>query len=133
MERACGNALAAAQLLSRHPSVASVDYPGLAEHPHHKLAQQQLGGLFGSVVTFHLKGGRDAASAFIRGTENTIPFCPSLGEISTTLSHPQSTSHRAMSDQQLQKLGISGGTIRLSCGVESPAFIQQSLQSALSP
>jgi cystathionine beta-lyase/cystathionine gamma-synthase len=131
MERASTNALAAAQLLSRHPAVASVDYPGLPQHPHHELAKRQLGGHFGSVVTFELKKGRAAADAFIRSTQNTIPFCPSLGEISTTLSHPQSTSHRAISAEQLGSLGISGGTIRLSCGIESPEYIQQAIRSAL--
>jgi cystathionine beta-lyase/cystathionine gamma-synthase len=120
-----------AQLLSQHSAVAQVDYPGLPQHPHHKLAQQQLGGHFGSIVTFELKGGREAAATFIRRIKNTIPFCPSLGEISTTLSHPQSTSHRGMSAEHLGSLGISGGTIRLSCGVESPALIQEAIQSAL--
>jgi len=131
IERASSNALMAAQLLSRQPGVSSVDYPGLPQHPHHALAQKQFGGRFGHMVTFELKGGREAAAAFIRRSQSTIPFCPSLGEISTTLSHPQSTSHRGMSPEELATLGISGGTIRLSCGVESPAFVEHALHAAL--
>ena len=131
MDRACSTALAAAQFLAQHERVKSVDYPGLSAHPQHELAKRQFGGRFGSVVTFELRDGRQAAAAFIRAAKDTIPFCPSLGEISTTLSHPQSTSHRALTDAEREALGVSGGTIRLSCGVESAASILHSLTAVL--
>jgi len=129
-ERACDNAMAVAQMLERQPEVAHVHYPGLAEHPDHDLAQQQFRGRFGSLVTFDLAGGLSAATTFIRNTPE-IPFCPSLGELSTTLSHPASTSHRAMTEQDRQIVGIDSGTIRLSVGIESVEHITSALTEGL--
>jgi cystathionine beta-lyase/cystathionine gamma-synthase len=129
-ERASDNALAAAEMLSRRPEVAGVDYPGLPTHPDHALAARQFGGRFGSIVTFHLAGGRTATDRLLAAAEH-IPFCPSLGELHTTLSHPASTSHRGLSDEARAKLGISAGTIRLSVGTESPEFIVEALEQGL--
>jgi cystathionine beta-lyase/cystathionine gamma-synthase len=131
MERACENALRAAQYLAGHPQVRQVHYPGLPDHPQHHLAEQQFGGRFGSIVTFDLPGGRPAADAFIQAARR-IPFCPSLGEVSTTLSHPESTSHRGLTETQRAALGILGGTIRLSVGCESGEHVLESLAEALS-
>lgn len=131
IERACQNALAVAEFLqTQSKQVAAVRYPGLKTHPQHDLAQRQFGNLFGTIVTFHLAGGRPAADAFIAAAKN-IPFCPSLGELSTTLSHPETTSHRGLTPEQRTALGISGGTIRLSVGTESMEFIQNSLAEGL--
>jgi cystathionine beta-lyase/cystathionine gamma-synthase len=130
MERACANALRAAEFLKGRKEVAAVDYPGLSDHPQHELAVRQFQGHFGSIVTVHLSGGRSAAETFISRARR-IPFCPSLGEVSTTLSHPESTSHRGFSPDDRRALGITGGTIRLSCGVESPEFIVEALAEGL--
>jgi cystathionine beta-lyase/cystathionine gamma-synthase len=130
MERACGNAQRVAEFLATHRAVEAVDYPGLADHPQHALAARQFDRRFGSVVTLHLRGGRPAADAFIKAAHR-IPFCPSLGEVSTTLSHPESTSHRGLSPAARSELGISGGTIRLSVGVESAEYIVSSIADAL--
>ncbi|MCA9201603.1 MAG: aminotransferase class V-fold PLP-dependent enzyme, partial [Planctomycetales bacterium] len=92
VERACANARRAAEFLRGRATVRQVDYPGFPDHPQHDLALRQFGNRFGSVVTFHLEGGRVAADAFIRRARR-IPFCPSLGEATTSLSHPESTSH----------------------------------------
>jgi cystathionine beta-lyase/cystathionine gamma-synthase len=131
IERACHNALAAAEFLkSRQPKVAEVYYPGLTVHPQHELAARQFGGLFGTIVSFRLAGGRAAADTFIDDAKQ-IPFCPSLGELSTTLSHPETTSHRGLSAEQRESLGITGGTIRLSVGTESLDFITEALSTGL--
>ena len=131
IERACDNALAAAEFLqSQPPKVAAVHYPGLPEHPQHVLARQQFGELFGTIVTFRLAGDRAAADAFIAAAKQ-IPFCPSLGELSTTLSHPETTSHRGLTAEQRTALGITGGTIRLSVGTESSDFIRDALTEGL--
>jgi len=116
MERACATALKVAEFLSSRKEVDGVDYPGLKKHPQHKLAAQQFGERFGSLVTFQLRGGREAADKFIAASQ--IPFCPSLGEIATTLSHPESTSHRGLTPEARAQLGITGGTIRFSVGIE---------------
>jgi cystathionine beta-lyase/cystathionine gamma-synthase len=130
VDRACANAQKAAEMLAKHAAVEHVDYPGLPNHADHKLAARQFGGRYGTVVTFRLRGGLAAAESFI-GAARRIPFCPSLGEVSTTLSHPESTSHRGLSPQERKALGIDGGTIRLSVGVESPEFVLSALEEAL--
>jgi cystathionine beta-lyase/cystathionine gamma-synthase len=131
MERACANALAVARSLIRSKAVEAVYYPGLAEHPDHDLARRQFGDRFGSIVTFTLGGGRAAARAFM-GAAERIAFCPSLGELSTTLSHPESTSHRALASEARAALGITGGTIRLSLGIESTAAVVEAVNQGLS-
>lgn len=131
IERACDNALAAARFLAEQsPRVAIVHYPGLESHPQHELATRQFGGRYGTVISFRLTGGRAAADSFIAAAER-IPFCPSLGELSTTLSHPETTSHRGLTAEQRAELGITGGTIRLSVGTESSQFIREALEQAL--
>jgi cystathionine beta-lyase/cystathionine gamma-synthase len=132
IDRACQNALAAAELLAgRRLQVERVHYPGLANHPQHALARRQFSERFGTIVTFTLAGGRTAADAFIAAAKR-IPFCPSLGELATTLSHPETTSHRGMTTDERAALGITGGTIRLSVGTESAEFIREALDEGLS-
>ncbi len=130
MHRACDTALQAARLLQTHSKVEHVDYPGLSEHPQHRTAAMQFNGLYGSVCTFRLAGGHAAAGRFVEAAEH-IPFCPSLGEVCTTLSHPASTSHRNMTPQQQQASGITGSVIRLSAGIESTATVLQRLEDTL--
>jgi cystathionine beta-lyase/cystathionine gamma-synthase len=130
IERACENALAAARFLAGAAGVREVYYPGLESHLDHQTAVRQFGGRFGHMVSFTLEGGLDRATAFIRSAAN-IPFCPSLGDISTTLSHPASTSHRAMTGEERTALGIDDGTIRLSVGIESAESIVAGLAEAL--
>lgn len=134
LERACANALRAAEFLSQRREVERVEYPGLAAHPQHEIAQRQFTGpagpQFGTMVAFQLKGGRAAADQFIAAAKD-IPFCPSLGELSTTLSHPETTSHRGLTAEGRSALGITGGTIRLSVGTETPEFICSALTTAL--
>ena len=129
VERASANALRVAEFLHGRVGIARVHYPGLAEHLDHTLATRQFGNRFGSIVTFDLTGGRPAADAFIAA--GRIPFCPSLGELATTLSHPQATSHRGLTREQQESLGISGGTIRLSVGIESIEFLYEALDTSL--
>ena len=131
VERSSANALAAAEFLQGQAAVAEVHYPGLADHPDHALAVRQFGERFGSMVTFTLTGGREAASQLIAAAAERIAFCPSLGELSTTLSHPESTSHRSLSKTQRAELGIHGGTIRLSIGIESCQYVLDALAKAL--
>lgn len=133
-ERAAANALTIAQRLAADGRLEAVHYPGLDEHPDHQLAQRLFGERFGAMVTFTLPGGNAAADAFIAAAQQ-IPFCPSLGDLCTTLSHPASTSHRRLDEAQRQQLGITGGTIRLSVGIESAdsiwSAIEQGLNAAL--
>ena len=131
VERSSDNALAAAKLLAEELPEGSVHYPGLPGHPDHLLATRQFADRFGSIVTFTLPGGTAAATKFIQHASR-IPFSPSLGDLSTTLSHPESTSHRGLSPEERERLGIFGGTIRLSVGIESPEWVCGGIREGLS-
>ena len=134
-ERACQNAMRAAEFLRAQPQVAAVHYPSLPDHSDHAIAKRQFGGQsggqFGNMVTFTLRGGLAAATRFIAAAKD-IPFAPSLGDLSTTLSHPASTSHRNLSLAEQTALGIHGGTIRLSIGIESPEAVVAAIRQGLS-
>ena len=130
MRQASTTAQAAAELLAGHEEVESVEYPGLKTHVDHQLAASQFLEGFGHMVTFRLSGGRQAADRLI--ASGRIPFCPSLGDVSTTLSHPTSTSHRGLSENERAALGITDGTIRLSVGVDQASEVLNSLEEALS-
>ena len=130
----------AEELLSA-PELIDVIYPGLPSHPDHDLALAEFNAealdphsatqpLFGHMLTFRLKGGPENANRFIQSAQE-IPFCPSLGETMTTLSHPASTSHRSMAPEVRENLGIFPTTIRLSVGLESPDFILQAIRKGL--
>jgi cystathionine beta-lyase/cystathionine gamma-synthase len=129
-QRASANALAAAEFLSEQASVEQIYYPGLPSHPQHALARGQFGEQFGAMLSFRLRGGRAAADQFLQRAKE-IPFCPSLGEVSTTLSHPESTSHRGLTPAARADLGIDGGTIRLSVGCESRQWVFAALGQGL--
>ena len=129
-DRAASNALVAAKFLAERQEIETVFFPGLPNHPDHDLARRQFGEQFGSVVTFTLRGGLPAAKAFIAAAKR-IPFCPSLGDLSTTLSHPASTSHRLMPAETRRLQGIDDGTIRLSVGIESASAVIDALAEAL--
>ncbi|MFO0886284.1 MAG: aminotransferase class V-fold PLP-dependent enzyme [Pirellulales bacterium] len=130
IERSSQNALQAAEFLSQQKVVKKVFYPGLPSHPGHALAKKQFSQGFGTMVTFELAGGRAAADQFISAAKR-IPFCPSLGELNTTLSHPETTSHRGLTAQEREALGISGGTIRLSVGAEAAGEVAAMLAEGL--
>ena len=130
MQRACETAAQVALVLEQRDDVTSVLYPKLASHADQALADEQFQDLFGSMVTFSMDGGRAAAERFMKSA-GSIEFCPSLGEVSTTISHPASTSHRGLSPEQQRELGIEEGTLRLSVGTESVDFVVQAILQGL--
>ncbi|MEX0866955.1 MAG: PLP-dependent transferase, partial [Pirellulales bacterium] len=137
-EAACRGAAAVAEFLADRNEIAAVHYPGLSTHPDHLLARRQFGALGGSMVTIELASDpAEAARAatverfILAAAEQGIPFCPSLGEIQTTLSHPASTSHRGHTAAELEQLGIRSTTIRLSIGIEPADQVRAALGKAL--
>lgn len=128
-ERSCATALRLAERLEAHPQVRRVHYPGLASHPDHERASRLLRGGFGTIATIDV-GGRPQADTFIRGLEH-IPFAPSLGDATTTLSHPATTSHRNQTPEAWARQGITPGLIRLSFGLEDPDDLWDELSAAL--
>ena len=123
MERACANALALAHALSQVPGITRVDYPGLVTSPQHFVASRQLIGGYGWMLSFQIAPQRAAVERLCAALRPEICFVPSLGDATTTLSHPLSTSHRATPAEQREQLGIDEGTIRISCGIEPTEWL----------
>ncbi len=130
MARHSQNALAVAGFLDQHPAVERVLYPGLPAHPDHDLACRLFGSQFGGMVSFSLKGGAEAARAFLQSLE-LIAFAPSLADVTTTVSYPVATSHRGLPEATLQAMGIDSGLLRLSVGIEDAEDILAELDRAL--
>lgn len=130
LDAACRNAHALAERLSNEPRIQQVDYPGLPSHPQHAVAAGQLAA-FGWMLCVELQGGRPAVATALERLAPEIPFCPSLGDIQTTVSHPASTSHRALSVTDQTELGITPGTLRISCGVEPTAWLCDKFAAAV--
>lgn len=116
-DRAQDNARALADALGQTAGVKRVIYPTRPDHPDHNRAIALLGENGGNMLSFELEGGREAANAFTQAAQN-VPFAPTLGDIGTTLSHPPSSSHRGLSPQDREALGITEGFFRVSVGIE---------------
>lgn len=116
-DRAQDNAARLAGLLAGLPGVAQVFYPGRNDHPDHNRAAGVLNGVAGNMVSFVLDGGREAANRLTAAVPD-LAFAPTLGDVGTTLSHPASSSHRALGAEGRARLGISEGFFRVSTGIE---------------
>jgi len=116
------SALALATWLEQHPAIARVYYPGLPSHPQHELAMKQQGGIGGAVVTFIVKGeGPDTARRHAFSVIDQARICSitaNLGDTKTTITHPSTTSHGRLSEEQRQTAGITQGLIRVAVGLE---------------
>ena len=130
MRAASANAAVLADWLAEQATVARVIYPGRTDHPDYEVACRLLNGGFGNMVSFELEGGRDAVNRFMRQSKG-VPFSPSLGNTTTTCSHPGTTSHRYVSPAEKRRLGISDGLIRLSVGIEDVQQIQREIAKGL--
>ncbi len=130
MERHSANALALATFLREHPAVAAVSHPGLPGHPRHNLAARLLRDGMGSVHAVTLKGGLDAAR---RATSRLRLFSllVNVGEARSLVAHPATTTHRNVDAATRAGLGIEGGTLRLSVGLEEPADLIADWEQAL--
>lgn len=131
MERACANAQALAQRLTSAPGILHVDYPGLSDHPQHAIARSLLRGAFGWMLSIELDASFQGPADFFERLLPEIVFLPSLGDASTTLSHPASTSHRGLTPAQQSALGITANTVRISCGLEPTSWLIEKFLSGL--
>ena len=118
-ERSQATAAALADHLAGLPGVKRVIYPTREDHPDHARAMDLLKGQGCNMVSFELEGGRAAANAFTRAADG-LSFAPTLGDVGTTLSHPASSSHRALTADERAGLGLSEGFFRVSVGLEEP-------------
>ena len=130
MERHCRNAEIVAAWLERHPAVESVNYPRLPGHPQKALADRYLPDGCSGVISFSLRGGRDAGARFIDALK-MISLQVHVADIRTCVLHPASSTHRQLTDAQLREAGISPGMVRLSVGVEHVDDILEDLGQAL--
>lgn len=136
MQAQCANALAVAKWLEQQPQVARVYYPGLESHPQHDLAMRQQSGMGGAVLSFDLRGSDVAAArknAFhVIDSTQVISIATNLGDTKTIISHPGTTSHGRLSEEQRQAAGISQGLIRLAVGLDHIDDIKADLLRGLS-
>ena len=117
------------EMLSRHPAVAKVYYPGLASHPGHAVARTQQSG-FGAMVSFELKGDANAVRALI-GELRLFSLAESLGGVESLIAHPASMTHAAMDAAARERAGISDSLLRLSIGIEEGTDLMADLERAL--
>ena len=116
MKAHSANALALAQWLEQQAAVKRVFYPGLESHGQHQLAKKQQSG-FGGLLSFELKGGKDAGWKLIDATR-LISITANLGDTKSTITHPATTTHGRLSAEQLEQAGIADGLVRVSVGLE---------------
>ena len=116
--------------LSKHPAVARVIYPELAEHPDYQLSRKLLPHGAGAVFSFEVKGGRPAGKAFIESLR-IFSHLANVGDAKSLVIHPATTTHYRMSDEDLKKAGITAGTVRLSIGLEDAQDLIDDLDRSL--
>ena len=129
MERHCENAQAVAEYLEKHPKVSWVNFPGLASSPQHALAQKYLPRGVCGVISFGVRGGREAAMKFMDSLR-LAQIVVHVADARTSVLHPASTTHRQLTDEQLVDAGISADLVRLSVGIENIEDILEDLEQA---
>lgn len=123
------SARAVADYLAKHPAVKRVYYPGLKDHPGHRIAKRQMKG-FGGMVSMELDGGKKAVDSFLRKMK-IFSLAESLGGAASLAEHPATMSHASMDKEHRQKVGISDDLIRLSIGLENTDDLIEDLGQAL--
>jgi len=130
MEKHCSNALAIAQWLEQQAAVENVYYTGLQNHPQHELAKQQQTG-FGGIVSFDVKGGKENAWKVIDATQ-MISITANLGDVKSMITHPSTTTHGRLTEEERAKAGITDSLVRLGVGLENVEDIKADLARGLS-
>ncbi len=130
MARHCENGQAVAEFLANHPKIAYVDYCGLPGNKYYERAQKYLPNGSCGVVSFGIKGGRDAAAAFM-GYLKVAAIETHVADARTCCLHPASTTHRQMNDEQLAAAGVRPDLVRMSCGLEDKADLIADIAQAL--
>ena len=129
VDRAVCNALALAQWLEQHSKVASVNYPGLESSKFHTLAKKYLKRGFGGVLSFEIKGGREAGIKFVDSLK-LVSHLANVGDSKTLIIHPASTTHSQLSEKEQTTTGVSPGMLRISLGTEHIDDIKADLENA---
>jgi O-acetylhomoserine (thiol)-lyase len=130
MDRHCDNALAVARFLQEQPQVAWVRYAGLPDHQDHHLVHKYMGGRASSILSFGIKGGREAGAKFIDALQLAVRLV-NIGDAKTLACHPATTTHRQLAPAELSRAGVSEDMVRLSIGLEHVDDIIADLAQAL--
>lgn len=130
MRAHCDSSMQLARWLEQQPQVEKVYYAGLTTHPQHELACRQQPGGFGAVVSFDIKGGKEAAWRFIDATR-MISITANLGDAKTTITHPASTTHGRLKPEERTAMGIGDGLLRIAVGLEELDDLRTDLQRGL--
>ena len=131
MQRHCENGLVVANFLENHPKVGKVYFPGLENHPSHKIAKKQMKD-FGGMVSFKLKDeSKEATFKFLESTK-LFTLAESLGGVESLVNHPVTMSHGSIPEQERLKIGITDSLVRLSVGIEDIEDLLADLEQALS-
>lgn len=129
MDRHCDNALNIARFLEEHEELKEVKYPFLESHPQYQLARKQMK-QGGGIVTFVVKGGLERGASFLNHLK-MISLTPNLGDTRTTATHPASTTHSKLTEDERASVGIAPGLIRISVGLENVNDIVDDIKQAL--
>lgn len=129
MERHASNALFIAQALEKHEKISSLRYPFLESHPHHAIARKQMG-TGGGIVCFELKGGVEAGRKFMNNLQ-MLSLTANLGDSRSIASHPASTTHAKLTEEERLAVNITPGLIRISVGLEHREDILQDILQSL--
>lgn len=129
MDRHCSSALKLAEMLEQHSEVEQVRYPHLPSHPQYELAKRQMK-QGGGIVTFNIKGGFERAKQFLDALE-MILISSNLGDSRSIATHPASTTHSKLSEEEREAIGIQPGSIRISVGLEDAEDILNDIKQAL--
>ncbi|MEE2995846.1 MAG: O-succinylhomoserine sulfhydrylase [Pseudomonadota bacterium] len=124
----CENASLIANYLETRGDLLKVRYPGLKSHPQHDLAARQMSG-FGNVVTFSHQGGKEAAFKFMNAMK-LIDISNNLGDSKSLMTHPATTTHQRLSEEDRAALGLDDGMVRLSVGLEDPVDVREDLEQS---
>ncbi len=118
-----------AEMLAAHPAVTRIYYPGHDSHPQHALAKRQMTG-GGNIISFDLAGGKSGAFDMLRALQ-VVKISNNLGDSKSLITHPATTTHQRLTDEERAVLGIGDGLVRLSVGLEDPDDIKEDFEQAL--
>ena len=130
MERHCDNAQRVAEYLQRHPQVEWVSYAGLTDSPYHELCQKITGGLASGILSFGIKGGKEAGARFIDALQMILRLV-NIGDAKSLACHPATTTHRQLGPEELAAAGVKEDMVRLSIGIEHIDDIIADIDQAL--